>query len=729
MGNKELDKEVDRTFFNSKYEETANENFTSEKSSDKTVANENKINVEQIIDDKSIDNEYSQSENSVADSESSLDKQSKDKKSVNIVNQSRVIRTLDRDKIQQSDDNRAKQKRVLENAMRKSMSLSIIISALLAALIYFSFISFNYYGKLNEERKSARVTYVDLFQRLGLRSKDATVESSYRSNKEKIEKQYQLSKEKDVKVSQGEESSSDSKNSDSKVLAVNSSDNVNTSSMNIANKLDLRSVAGKGPIDYQSAKLLFKDTQYKDVEEMLGSKDTLVNLERVDGGYIQHFPYLNIFAAGEYPLLPKSQELANAYFDNACFIGDSIMSIFAAGASYEADFFAKPLMNTVNALDEFEFTNKEGKTGTVRELLKEKKYDKVYILLGTNDAAFGDENDYKERYRKVLDYVRLCQSDAEIYILALFPISAYYEEEGRYPTNEYFARSNKALLELCQESGNFFLDYGSYMRAAYGVLPDEAAHDGIHFTIEYVPAWEEYISTHTWDGALALIDPSIKLQTKESIHAEKLSIEQALPDLNENLDNQGKDQNNDQEDLKDENTDIDKSIIENKEKSIKNNELAIAEGNQNIPSVERMSSVYEVAFANTDPDIKERLDSLYRDIIDKISFDDKMSSIRIKNIPSFYGLDLNSITDARILRGSGATAEELLIFRFNSEDEAMDARQTLVNYRQKRIESYSDYVPSEVPRLEKTRIVRNGKYLFFVVATDSNLLESIVDKY
>lgn len=329
--------------------------------------------------------------------------------------------------------------------------------------------------------------------------------------------------------------------------------------------------------------------------------------------------------------------------------------------------------------------------------------------------------------------------------MALFPVSAYYEEEGRFPTNGQFCDMNEALLKMCKETGSFFLDYGSYMRGAYGVLPDEAAKDGIHFSLAYVPAWQEYVSTHTWQGALSLIDPSLKVQTKQEVLKVRRDEEQVIPELDENgsviepstvgaengassdIDNDDSLQNRDDSDKSKQK--IDPRVQEHADRAIRNNEIAIAEDGEKTPSVESLASVYENSFGNEDVDIKERLDSLYADIRENINFNDNMSSIRSKNISNFYGIDMDKIVDGRILRGSGATAEELLILRMDDENSAMDARQILVQYLKKRIDSYRDYVPAELSRLEKANLIRSGKYVYFLVADNSDVLNSIVDKY
>ncbi len=726
------------------------ESIKSDNSSDPTVslaeADVAKFEQEDISATKS---EYSQSPKT---NEKSLNSEKMVDSRKKYSPKSRVTRPKNISKIEQISDHGLRQRAILENAMRKSIVLALIIAIAVAALLHFSVMSLKYYQSRRMDAVSDSRDYNYQFLRLGLKSKEAEQDSSYKSNREKVYER--LINNSSLKMSSEDLDAYDEKNNDLSQGAPSGKENdatdtslqndSNLSSKNIS-RSELAKLINNGPVDYDSVKGLFRDEMYGDVRKMLESKDTIQNLEKVDGGYIQVYPYLKLFAAGEYPLLPRSDEADDSYFDNACFIGDSLMSVFVAGASYDADFFARPNMTTINVLDEFSFTNKDGKEGKIRDLLTYKEYDKVYLLLGTNEVVFGSASDFAARYKEIISYIRSQQTKAEIYVMALFPVSAYYEEEGRFPTNGQFCDMNEALLKMCKETGSFFLDYGSYMRGAYGVLPDEAAKDGIHFSLAYVPAWQEYVSTHTWQGALSLIDPSLKVQTKQEVLKVRRDEEQVIPELDENgsviepstvgaengassdIDNDDSLQNRDDSDKSKQK--IDPRVQEHADRAIRNNEIAIAEDGEKTPSVESLASVYENSFGNEDVDIKERLDSLYADIRENINFNDNMSSIRSKNISNFYGIDMDKIVDGRILRGSGATAEELLILRMDDENSAMDARQILVQYLKKRIDSYRDYVPAELSRLEKANLIRSGKYVYFLVADNSDVLNSIVDKY
>lgn len=664
---------------------------------------------------------------------------------------------------------RRAQRRILERSIRKATIISAVLALLSGGLLYLTNHGWQYYRAKTAD-EGAEKGYLSEFLRYGLRGNDDESAKPYLSNREKVLRRLAAEQ-----TPRQEGNASDKGEQDRAAAAAAVAPSRSLSAEEIAAMIrsgKLAQLANEPSPDYRAMKGLFDAADYEDVRRMLAGKDTVQGMSKVEGGYEVQYPYLKLFAAAEYPLLPKSEKAADDFFDDACFIGDSIFSIFSAGAPYDADYFTRPLMTTETALDKFDFRNKKGDEGSIRELLGKSKYKKIYFLLGTNEGPIGSTVFIKQ-YRAMLDSVRALQPEAQFYLLALFPVSADYEEEGRFPTNGMFTEMNRELMQLCRETGSFFLDYGSTMRGAYGVLPSEAATDGIHFTLRYVPAWTEYISTHTFQGALGLRDAAIRPPTPEEEDSRLKKEEDEVPNLDAqggtsdspdgvvDLDAESADKTGETAsgDKGDKNKKADKTKTsgganaeanlhgqvgqpkgqnqktellegehaEHAEQAEHQANMAFPEEGKTTPSVEQLSAVYTRAFAETDPAVTQKLDALYKNIRENIRFEDSMSSIKISKIPAFYGIDLKKLTDARILRSTGATAEEMLLLRFHNESEAQDARQTLALYVQSRIESYRDYVPAELDKLNKAQPVVQGKYLYLIIATDSQRLSRFIE--
>lgn len=78
--------------------------------------------------------------------------------------------------------------------------------------------------------------------------------------------------------------------------------------------------------------------------------------------------------------------------------------------------------------------------------------------------------------------------------------------------------------------------------------------------------------------------------------------------------------------------------------------------------------------------------------------------------------------------GTGATAEELAVFE-TADAEAAAALVTKLEARNAdRIENYSSYIPSEVPKLEDAVIISGGRYVVLCVAEDASGVREAAQK-
>ena len=90
---------------------------------------------------------------------------------------------------------------------------------------------------------------------------------------------------------------------------------------------------------------------------------------------------------------------------------------------------------------------------------------------------------------------------------------------------------------------------------------------------------------------------------------------------------------------------------------------------------------------------------------------------------------LSAAFDASTVRaGTGATAEELAVFE-TADAEAAAALVTKLEARNAdRIENYSSYIPSEVPKLEDAVIISGGRYVVLCVAEDASGVREAAQK-
>lgn len=119
------------------------------------------------------------------------------------------------------------------------------------------------------------------------------------------------------------------------------------------------------------------------------------------------------------------------------------------------------------------------------------------------------------------------------------------------------------------------------------------------------------------------------------------------------------------------------------------------------------------------------ISALASQIVGEVSFDDSLSEIDDDMISMLYSID--GYTDAVLYKGSGATAEEVAIFKMETKDDAKAALEEAQAHIQSQIESYESYIPEEVSRLEDAIVRQDGCYVSVVVSGDSAAAEKLLD--
>ena len=182
-----------------------------------------------------------------------------------------------------------------------------------------------------------------------------------------------------------------------------------------------------------------------------------------------------------YPVLKEGERQDDAYFSDAAMMGNSLVDGMMLCCGIPMSYFGKT-------------------SGTVRmnrlsELLL-KTYGKVYIQLGINDIG-GSIDNFIEGYRSILTQIRTAMPEADIYVMAITPVTKTRSAEGVF-TMEKIKTYNAALYTLAEEEQCWYLDCCTPLCDAEGYLP--AAYGGWdgspHLSYDGYRAWAEVIRTH-----------------------------------------------------------------------------------------------------------------------------------------------------------------------------------------------------------------------------------------
>ncbi len=186
------------------------------------------------------------------------------------------------------------------------------------------------------------------------------------------------------------------------------------------------------------------------------------------------------------------------FFENTAFLGNSMIDdLYTYGLADGADFYFKTGL-TVRTVFEETMNNR---SVPVIDELKNGQYRDVFIMFGENELGWAYADVFIEEYGKVIDKVREYQPQANIYVHSIFPVSASASQRNSFGVNnERIEEYNVLLRQMCQDKGVSYLDVASVMKNQQGVLPEDAAYDGVHPNKEYCQKWVQYIEQQISKG-------------------------------------------------------------------------------------------------------------------------------------------------------------------------------------------------------------------------------------
>ncbi|MBR1658707.1 MAG: S-layer homology domain-containing protein [Oscillospiraceae bacterium] len=123
-------------------------------------------------------------------------------------------------------------------------------------------------------------------------------------------------------------------------------------------------------------------------------------------------------------------------------------------------------------------------------------YDRVYIEYGADDLYLSAE-DFVSTYGMIIDRLRAAMPDAELYVMAVTPVTKERSDSGEYPMSKIEA-FNAALYTMCEQKQCWYLDCFTPLLGEDGYLkPEYAGWDGSpHLEVAGYETWEDAIRTH-----------------------------------------------------------------------------------------------------------------------------------------------------------------------------------------------------------------------------------------
>ena len=213
-------------------------------------------------------------------------------------------------------------------------------------------------------------------------------------------------------------------------------------------------------------------------------------------------PQWTVYKFGD-PVEESGPPVDDSYFQRAIFLGDSrTEGLELFGGLRYGDFYWERGLNVFQASnEEYKFIPIDGEKYSVMDVLRQKSFDAVYIMIGVNELGVAIER-YESGLSKLLAEVISAQPDAVVYLQLMPPLNdAMCRANGLagYINNENLLKFNEAIRRVAVEKKVALLNTAEAYTGEDGQLPEELAHDGCHFVLSAYSLWADYLRGHIMD--------------------------------------------------------------------------------------------------------------------------------------------------------------------------------------------------------------------------------------
>ena len=206
-------------------------------------------------------------------------------------------------------------------------------------------------------------------------------------------------------------------------------------------------------------------------------------------------------------LLAETEDMGQEYFDKIVFIGNSIT--YRMASEYTVPFTQVWVckLGTISLnnffLNDIRYYPPEDPDNPVDLSLAEcaarRKPEIVVITLGTHDASFLPEAEFKRIYTEIIDTIKQASPDTKIICQSIFPVADAVISPDENIHNDDIRTANGWVADVAQATGSKYLNtYEVLVDENGGMKQEYAPWDGIHLIDLGFEAVFKYIRTHAY---------------------------------------------------------------------------------------------------------------------------------------------------------------------------------------------------------------------------------------
>lgn len=179
-------------------------------------------------------------------------------------------------------------------------------------------------------------------------------------------------------------------------------------------------------------------------------------------------------------------------FSDVLFIGDSrTVGLSEYGDLGEAEVFANSGMSVFNLFDS-RVTLKSGGKQTLEQVLSDRSFRTVYLMLGINELGYDDKSIVKQ-YQAVVERIRAAQPEAALVLGANLHVTGEKAAKSSIFNNQRINSLNAAIKTIAENNGCGYMDVNQLFDDENGNLSTAYSTDGAHILGKYYSVWVEWI--------------------------------------------------------------------------------------------------------------------------------------------------------------------------------------------------------------------------------------------
>lgn len=196
-------------------------------------------------------------------------------------------------------------------------------------------------------------------------------------------------------------------------------------------------------------------------------------------------------------IVPKAAvPVDDSYFSDAVFIGDSRMEGFRNVSGITQGTFFTSVGMSLSGLINQPIIKYGDETITVAAAVSGGSYQKIYLMLGTNDLGEYDLEGFHDRFTSATQRLMELQPGAIFYVCSIIYVEEDKVTTGDYVNNTNVDKLNAILLQICEEQGYYYIDLNEILSNGYGSLVEGASSDGVHLYQSYCEQMLDYLKNH-----------------------------------------------------------------------------------------------------------------------------------------------------------------------------------------------------------------------------------------